>query len=219
MEPQKSCRASLFIAATFILGGCASVSVSRTEYKQRPGSPVLPQKVYVENFSYPAGSLSDRRNADRDFKWLVSDRLNRALVQRIRTRIAPAQGVAPGVPFARQNAWLIKGRFTQVDEGGRMLRVLLGFGYGSTTFSTITEVYDLREPASSRKPFLVLETHGGSNGMPGLLLGNPMELRSGITVDAQRTAREITRSLLEYLTVHNCIDASLADAPKRPGGW
>ncbi|MEO6053062.1 MAG: DUF4410 domain-containing protein [Chthoniobacterales bacterium] len=211
--------ASCFVLFILTLSGCASVSVSRTEYRQKSAKPILPQKVYVENFAYSPDSLSIRRNADRDFQWTVSDRLNRALVQRIRARIASAQPVAQGVPFPRQNAWLIKGRFTQVNEGGRFLRLLLGLGYGATTFSTVAEVYDLRDGAAARKPFLILETQGGSNAMPGLLCGNPLELRSGLTVDAQRTAREITRSLLEYLTVHNCIDATFADTPKRPGSW
>ncbi|MEO6847833.1 MAG: DUF4410 domain-containing protein [Chthoniobacterales bacterium] len=204
--------------ALLLVSGCGSVSVGRTEYKAPAFAPLLPQKIYVENFSFAPGSLSIRRNADRDFQWTVADRLNRALVQRLRARIAHAEPVAAGVPFRAQNGWLIKGRFIQVEEGARLFRGVVGFGWGGSSMRTVVEVYDLRA-SGSRRPFLILETNGGSNAMPGLVLGNPFEFRAGLTVDAQRSAREITRGLLEYLTVHNCIDASFSDTPKRPNTW
>jgi hypothetical protein len=197
------------IALPFALVSCASISV-------QPGTAVAtqqrPEKVYVEAFS-----TDGEFNVDRDGQELVAFKkdLQAMMVAGITTdlskRLIPAVAAPKGFHPQREKAWLIRGRFTRVNQGSRLLRGAIGFGAGGTKFETQVEVYDLS--TGDNKPFYTFSTTGGSNAEPGALpslatdpltlvieaAGGAGNVAHGVSEDTNRTAREITAELSDYM--------------------
>jgi Domain of unknown function (DUF4410) len=61
--------------------------------------------------------------------------------------------------------WLVRGVFTEVDEGNRMRRAVIGFGQGQTDLQVVVGVDDLAQ--GSPKPLYEIEEEAASNKMPG----------------------------------------------------
>jgi len=194
-----------------ILAGCASVSV-------QPGSEVatkaMPQKVYVEGFATSQGDFKvDRTDTDLAlFKSNLDVMMRVAITTDLTDRLIPAVAADNSHPWPRENAWLIRGEFTRVNQGSRLLRGVVGFGAGGTKLETRVEVYDLSGDTS--RPFLTFATTGGSNAEPGAVTaiatdpltiaveavaGGAGGVAHGLSEDTKRTAREITAQLSDYM--------------------
>ncbi len=66
------------------------------------------------------------------------------------------------------NGWLLRGIFTQVDEGNRLRRAIIGFGAGKTDMQVETTLDDLsRGPP---QPFYQVDTSAQSGKMPGAIV-------------------------------------------------
>jgi len=192
------------------LVGCASISVQPgTAYatKQKP------RVVYVEAFSTDKAEFNvDRDGSDlADFKTDLQRMMTAGITTDLSKRLIPAEPAGRIDWAKREDAWLIRGQFVRVNQGSRLLRGTLGFGAGGTKLETRVQVYDLSSGA--RNPFLTFSTTGGSNAEPGMLpslatdplslvidaAGGAGNLAHGVTEDTNRTAREITAELSDYL--------------------
>ncbi len=204
------CGLGVLALSILALGGCASISV-------QPGTATatkkMPDKVYVENFSTSKGEFNvDRDGAElatfkKDLKAMMTVGITTDLSKRLITAVPAGK-----IDFAkRQNAWLIRGQFVKVNQGSRLLRGTLGFGAGGTKLETQVQVYDLA--TGDPKPFLTFSTTGGSNAEPGVIpslatdplslvidaAGGAGNIAHGVTEDTNRTAREITAELSDYM--------------------
>jgi len=155
----------------------------------------------------------DREGAELDeFKQNLQAMMQTASVTDLSHRLITAVPAARDQGFQPENAWLIRGRFTKVNQGSRLLRGAIGFGAGGTKMETNVSVYDLNQ--NSNTPFLTFSTTGGSNAEPGAVTGaatDPVVLAIGVvasgaggvahglTEDTARTAREITAELSDYM--------------------
>jgi hypothetical protein len=141
-----------------------------------PGRPAI---VYVQDFKVEKESSSDQQSlgggraramiarvkgatgmqsskvVDQMSSSLVSD-LNRGGVKAVRL---PTGQTLP------KSGWLVRGVFTEVDQGSRALRAEVGFGAGSTDLAVLVNVADLQK--GKAKPFYKLETQAASKKMPG----------------------------------------------------
>jgi len=192
------------------LAGCASISVE-------PGTAVAtqqkPEKVYVESFSMDKGEFNvDRNGAElAAFKTDLQKMMVAGITTDLSKRLIPAAS-SDGAHFSKhETAWLIRGEFIRVNQGSRLLRGTVGFGAGATKLETRVQVYDLA--TGDPNPFLTFSTTGGSNAEPGVipsLATDPLSLvidaaggagnvAHGVTEDVNRTAREITAELSDYM--------------------
>ncbi len=195
-----------FVLLLLIPIGCASVSVQKgTE------SPVLekPQKIYIQDFAVANGKWNVDREGEElaDFKKKLTEKLTEDVLVRASKNLAPASRDDHSAPFPPQNAWLITGRFTRVNQGSRLLRAAIGLGAGGTKVETEVAVYDLRA-GQTDQPFLTFSTTGGSgSAQAAAILGGPIGAAPnavggatvGLTDDLRRTSREITAALSEYM--------------------
>jgi hypothetical protein len=193
-----------------LLTGCASISV-------QPGSEwatkQMPAKVYVEAFSTDKGDFNvDRDGAELvEFKDDLQVMMTTGITVDLTKRLIPAFAVGNRRPHL-ENAWLIRGEFTRVNQGSRLLRGAVGFGAGATKLETNVWVYDLS--TGSDQPFLSFSTTGGSNAEPGavtsfatdpltlaiqIAAGGAGNVAHGVTEDTMRTARQITAVLSNYM--------------------
>ena len=89
---------------------------------------------------------------------LVSD-LNRGGVK--------AQRLGTGQPLPK-DGWLVRGVFTEIDQGNRVLRAEVGFGAGSTDLAVLVNVADLQK--GKPESFYKLEAQAGSRKLPGAVV-------------------------------------------------
>jgi hypothetical protein len=199
------------LALALALASCASVSVQKAAEQS---TPQMPQKIYVADFDVANGNFKvDREGPELvDFKRNLRDMMQTASVTDLSHRLIPAVPATKAQAFQPENAWLIRGEFTKVNQGSRLLRGAIGFGAGGTKMETNIYVYDLNQ--SSNTPFLTFSTTGGSNAEPGAVTGGATDpvvaaigvvasgagnVAHGLTEDTARTAREITAELSDYM--------------------
>ena len=153
-----------------------------------------------------------------------------SLVEQLTKRIAPAEILPEGRPLPAGNYWVVSGVYDRVNQGSRLLRAAVGFGSGGTKMETRVQIATL----SGYWPdtFLTMITTGGSGMAPGfwaaftpaLVFYWPAAVAnaggaslSGISLDRNRTAREITAALSEYCLHHRLITPQNARHPKKLG--
>lgn len=218
---------------SLFLTSCASVSITNLKRDESfaPTSP--PKEIFLMPFAVEDIVLRvDRKGRDlAEFKSNLKANMSRELLERLPAHAAQARILSPDTKIPRGNFWLIQGHFTRVNQGSRLLRSTVGFGAGGTKMESIIAVYHL----SGSKPTKILEfeTTGGSNitqGIGGIIavpLSGPMAftslyhvadgIRSGVSFDTARTAREITATLSEYLHQKNLLFERPPISPKKLG--
>jgi hypothetical protein len=66
------------------------------------------------------------------------------------------------------DGWLLRGVFTQVDEGNRLRRAIIGVGAGKTQMQVVTKLDDLSQ--GPPQPFYEVDTSAESGKMPGAIV-------------------------------------------------
>ena len=127
------------------------------------GSAVANNTI-IGSLPHPLGLLpSDKQTTARHLVDLMATSLVKDLTsegfqsQRIS---ADAQPPADG--------WLLRGVFTQVDEGSRLRRAIIGFGAGKTELEVETKLDNLA--FGPPQPFYEVDTTAHSGGMPGAIV-------------------------------------------------
>jgi len=199
------------LALIMVLASCASVSVQKDAEQ---ATPQMPQKIYVALFDVAHGKFKvDREGSELvEFKQNLQAMMQTGLVTDLTHRLVSAVSTNTVQGFQPENAWLIRGEFTKINQGSRLLRGTIGFGAGGTKMETKIYVYDLNQ--NSNIPFLTFSTTGGSNAEPGAVTGAATDpvvaaigvvasgagnVAHGLTEDTARTTREITAELSDYM--------------------
>jgi len=220
-----------FPALSILFAGCASVSVANISSKGLPPKK-LPSKIYVQEFAAPYDNFHVDRSDNDLLTFVKNERraLAETLVDQLTKHIAPAEILPEGRPLPAGNYWLIRGVYDRVNQGSRLLRTAVGFGSGGTKMETRVQIANL----SGYWPdtFLTMITTGGSGMAPGfwaaftpaLVFYWPAAVAnaggaslSGISLDRNRTAREITATLSEYCFHQGLITAQNTRHPKKLG--
>ena len=223
----------IFAGLSVCLASCASVSVDNIRQTSANPPSVAPEEILILPFALNEDGLRvDRKGKDFEaFRAELQARLNRHLVKKLGTHVAPARVISTEDGLPRGNYWLLTGRFARINQGSRLLRSTLGLGAGGTKMETIVVVQDLSTPVPNK--FLAFETTGGSNisqgigGIVTLPVSGPMALtslfnavdgiRSGVSFDTRRTAHEISATLSEYLYQRDALGNKPHLKPKRLG--
>jgi hypothetical protein len=215
----------------FLLAGCASVSVGNIHPKGTPPKS-LPKRIYVREFEAPPDVFHVDRNDERLKEFVKKERhlLAVDLAGQLSKYIVPAEILPEGKPLPKGNYWLLQGVYDRVDQGSRALRIGLGFGAGGTKLETRAVFSNLSTGTPS--PFLSLLTTGGSGiapgawaaftpagafYFPGALANAGGASLGGLSVDRNRTAREVTATLSEYCFQQHLIPERRTRRPKRSG--
>lgn len=103
------------------------------------------------------------------------------------------------------DGWLIQGQFTEVNEGNRMERAIIGFGQGATSMDIQVGVSDLSSK-TPKAPFAIFGTVKDPGKMPGAIATmNPyvaaakfhME-KNATSKDIQNTADQVVDELIKF---------------------
>jgi Domain of unknown function (DUF4410) len=178
------------IISVCCLLGCGSATISgQREIGAAP--PATPTEVYVTDFDLdaqnirsepgllpppppppgPLGNLLPRPpGAPKDpairARELI-DLMSTTLVQDLVKAGLNARRLTPAEP-PPANGWLVRGVFTQVGEGHRLVRAVIGFGAGQTELQLAVAIDDLAQGAP--KPLYELDTTAASGKLPGAVI-------------------------------------------------
>jgi hypothetical protein len=221
----------LFLMVPLTLMGCASVSVGNIHPKGTPPKS-LPAKVYVREFIAPYDVFHVDRSDEKLLAFVKNERhaLALDLAAQLTKYIVPAEILSEGKPLPKGNYWLLEGVYDRVNQGSRALRIGIGFGLGGTKMETRAIFSNLS--SGTPVPFLSLLTTGGSGiapgawaaftpagafYIPGAVANAGGASLGGLSVDRNRTAREVVATLSEYCLQEHLISERKTRRPKRLG--
>ncbi|MEI6267846.1 MAG: DUF4410 domain-containing protein [Methylococcaceae bacterium] len=187
------------------------------------GATELPGMIYIKDFQLdsanyqgdqgilnrrPLGSRllnrGNRNDAGEKSATLVNS-LSEALVSEFNDKNLPAQRLGSFDNSLPNNGWLVNGMFTEVDEGNRLKRAVIGFGQGSTQMMVQIGVSDLASK-NPQAPFIIFGTIKDPSKLPGAVVTmNPyvagakfvME-KNASSKDVKNTAKQIVAEILKY---------------------
>jgi hypothetical protein len=195
----------------------------------------VPRMVYIKDFQLDnqdfqpnqgvtnripvVSRLENRRQGDPASQAAtIVNNMSQALVDEFNSSNFPAQRIGSDDSSLTDSGWLVQGVFTEVDEGDRLKRAVIGFGQGSTQMTVQIGVSDLAS-ANPKAAFIVFGTVKDPGKMPGAIVTmNPyvaaakfvME-KNATKKDIENTARQIVAEILKYKT--KFIEQSQRDKP------
>jgi hypothetical protein len=213
MNYRSSLRAILLIPAV-LLSGCSSISVLKE--KQNPNVTFYPPtKIYVRDFTGDLKVFLVDRKEDSlvEFQNKTANQLSEDLVKKLNDCVLPAERLQSFSKMPKGSVWVVEGNFDRVNQGSRLMRILIGMGAGGTKMETTVRILSLAK--CRPEEILTFKTSGGSNMEPGpgLLCGPPdptdfittplwATAMTGLTKDTSRTAKEIAAEISDYLQKH-----------------
>lgn len=144
----------------------------------------------------------------------IVDTMAQSLVDALTDRGISAQRIDARVAGLPAAGWLLQGMFTEVDEGNRIKRAVIGFGQGATRMEVQVGISDLAS-TQPRHAFMVFGTVKEPGKMPGAIVTmNPYVAAAKFVMEKNATERDIrntaTQIVAEVLKYENKIKEEAA---------
>jgi hypothetical protein len=193
---------------------------SQTDDSQKPASP--PASILIQDFDlgYDATHqssgmqgrpvigrmlprVSQRNDPEQKARKLV-ELMSSYLVNGFSSKGIDARRYAQGTPLPGAG-WLIRGAFTEIDQGKRVIRATIGFGTGATDMEIHVSVSDLA--GNPDAPFISFGTEKEAGRMPGAVVTmNPYAAAAKFVMeknasekDVKKTAAQIVDAITNYI--------------------
>jgi hypothetical protein len=129
--------------------------------------------------------------------------MSTSLVKEFSEQKIDARRCIPGTPLPGEG-WLIRGVFTEIDQGKRVMRATIGFGAGATDMEVYVSVSDLAK--NPDVPFIIFGTEKEPGKIPGAVVTmNPYVAAAKFVMqknasekDVKKTAAQIVDALVKY---------------------
>src|SRR5271154_6544089 len=193
----KIVRGGVFALFAITLAGCAGASVAN-QASSMPVSNNRPSTVYVYPFAVTVhdvtlnqgffqkayANLTDENQTQSQLQVAQSTALAmaNAMVQELESLGFTASAVARGAQVSGQNILIVDGQFTDINEGNRLRRMVIGLGVGSSTLDSVVQVVQKTDQGSSE--LLDFSTHADSGEMPGAAITGAPGAAAGGTAAA-----------------------------------
>jgi hypothetical protein len=191
------------VALLATMAGCAGAKVSESQQigqvvGQRPAQIVV--YPFAINPSEITLNQSIVQRVYRNFSGANTtaeqDKLGHQTAQNLCVQVAaglsqkgyPAACQPRGTPVA-DNSLIVDGYFTDISEGNRLRRMVIGFGAGASSLNTNVDVYQKVDYIS--REILQFHTHADSGKMPGLAVTGAPGLAVGGTAAVASTAANV----------------------------
>ena len=185
IEKRRWIGSNLFVMI-FLLSACQTAQISGE--RELGAQPVTkPVSIYVTDFELDAQNiesepgllpepgtilprpgllsrLTGRSENPADRARELVNRMSESLVQDLNENGISARRLAPGESLP-STGWLVRGVFTEVQEGNRLRRAVIGFGAGKTELHVLVYLDDLANGAP--RPFAEFNTSADSGDKPG----------------------------------------------------
>jgi len=178
---------------------------------EQPGA--APAVVYVTDFEYdvapetePRGILPGNgplRSLAGEIRGEVQDPakkaaelqdlLARSIVSDLEAKRIPAQRLAASAPRPAEG-WLVRGVFTELDDGNALRKAVVGFGAGASELGLYVSLTDLAKDGDV--PFYSFDTTNQSGKMPGaaVMKLNPYVAAAKFVMSRHASEAEVTKT-------------------------
>jgi hypothetical protein len=173
---KRACLMSIAIA----LGGCASATAT-IQSQAVPLQQTRPNAIVVYPFSVDPSDVTlnqsiiqrayrnmSGENQDSQQTRIARDTAENVcleIINALQQKGWNASCLERGTPAVGNNILVVEGEFTDINEGNRLRRLVIGFGAGASTLDTNVSLYQ-RSGADYQK-LLDFTTHADSGKMPG----------------------------------------------------
>jgi len=185
-------RRMLYVLCALVLAGCASAAVTQQAQRQ-PADFDKPTQIVVYPFAANANDVTLNQSiVQRAYRSATGDNENAAQLQ-IAHETAQAvcdqvvsdlteNGynavcVKRGTNVAGGNILIVDGALTNISEGNRLRRLVVGFGAGSSTLNSNVSMY--QRVGGKLNQLLAFSTHADSGKMPGAAVMAPVGVAAG----------------------------------------
>jgi hypothetical protein len=228
----------ILILLTIGISACAGAKVQDQTQNAPAATAIKPDQIVIYPFAVNSSEVTLNQSIVQRAYRNVSGEDQSASQQKIATDTASSvcENVAAnltakgykavclhrGTPAAGNNSLIVDGEFTDISEGNRLRRLVIGFGAGASTLDTAVHVYQHAGDTSS--PLLDFNTHADSGKMPGAVVMGPAGAAAGgsaaVVVGANaavggaksytsatdfladKTATQITDTITQYYAQH-----------------
>jgi hypothetical protein len=182
----------MYVVLAVVTLGCAGAQVSQ----QSSSAPVMasrPSQIFVYPFAVSASDVSLNsgifqvayRNMTDENQDAQQQDLARQTAHNICVQIAAnltAKGITTtclerGVPPTGNNVLLLDGQFTDISEGNRLRRMVIGLGAGASKVDTVIQVIQKTDQGTSE--IMDFATNADSGYMPGAGIMGPAGAAAG----------------------------------------
>lgn len=235
----------IYTLSVFLLAGCAGASAT-TRSQIAPVNKDVPSQIVIYPLATSPSEITLNQSiVQRAYRHVSGEDASAAQLQLARQVAQDVCGEVSGAltkkgwsaacrergtPIYGDNVLIVDGAFTDINEGNRLRRTVIGFGAGASTLDSSVQIYQ----HTGQRPYLVLDftTHADSGKMPGAALLAPAGVAAGaggaavggtnVAVAgakgytssmqslADKTAAQIVNQLETYFTQHGW-------TPKQPG--
>jgi hypothetical protein len=182
----------LYVLCALVLAGCASAAVTQQAQRQ-PADYDRPAQVVVYPFAAdPADVTLNQSVIQKAYRGATGDNENAAQLQIARDTaqaicdqvVSDLKGngynavcVQRGTYVAGGNILIVDGALTNISEGNRLRRLVIGFGTGSSTLDSNVSMY--QRIGGNLNQVLAFSTHADSGKMPGAAVMAPVGVAAG----------------------------------------
>jgi uncharacterized protein (UPF0297 family) len=182
----------LFLACAVAAAGCAGASV-RQKSASAPITAARPTQIVVYPFAvdpnevtlnqsifqraYRSMSGEDQSAQQHQLASDTAQSVCQSVVTALQQKGYSAVCQARGTAVSGDNVLVVDGEFTDISEGNRLRRLVIGFGAGASALDTSVHMYQ-RANQSSRQ-VLDFTTHADSGQMPGAAVLGPAGAAAG----------------------------------------
>jgi hypothetical protein len=225
----------LYLLLAIALAGCASATVAE-QSQNAPIANARPTRIIVYPFAVNAEevtlnqSIVQRayRSLSNQDTTLAQAKIAHETAHNICDKIAAnlskngyqADCLERGTPIAASNVVVIDGEFTNINEGNRLRRLVIGFGAGASVLDSNVAVF--QKTGEGSRQILDFTTHADSGKMPGAavtggagaaaggsaavivganaVMGGAKSYSSSTDYLADKTADQVAKTVTEYYT-------------------
>jgi hypothetical protein len=235
------------------IAGCAGASVA-PEINHVPVNDSRPSTVYVYPFAVTVSevtlnqgffqrtyaNLSDENQSQSELQLAhqTAQDLATAITRELETLGFTATQVARGQQVSGENILIVDGQFTDINQGNKLRRMVIGLGMGQSTLDTQVQVYQMAN--GNTQQIMDFTTHADSGSMPGAaIMGAPgaavggaaaiasvgvnvaaggiKNYTSGMGSLSKKSADEAVAYMSQYFVTQTWIPQSMVKDPKLAG--
>jgi Domain of unknown function (DUF4410) len=185
------------VLAAVAIVGCAGASVG-PGINSQPVSSGRPSTIYVYPLAVSAQEVTlnqgffqktyrDVSDSNQDQSQVqlgdqTANAMANEMVQQLEALGFVANTVARGTQVSGENVLIVDGTFTDINEGNRLRRMVIGLGSGQSNLAAQVQVYQMAN--GNTQQIMNFSTEANSGSMPGAALTAPAGAAAGGTAAA-----------------------------------
>jgi hypothetical protein len=182
----------MYVLCALVLAGCASAAVTQQAQRQ-PVDFDQPTQIVVYPFAASAADVTLNQSiVQRAYRGATDENAKAAQLQIAHDTaqavcdqvVSDLKGsgynavcVPRGTYVAGGNILILDGALTDISEGNRLRRLVIGFGAGSSTLNSNVSMY--QRVGGNLNQVLAFSTHADSGKMPGAAVMAPVGVAAG----------------------------------------